>query len=348
MTSIDGCPVFAICGYSGAGKTTLILDIVARLKARGLATLVIKHDAHGLTLDRPGKDSQRAFAAGADVLARDPRQSLLRSHRGDSADLGAVVARARASYDVILIEGHKDAPVPRKLWLRRHARDRPPRRCRPVLMDLGRDEDRGRVAWDCIRAGFDGDGRSLPTLAGVLIGGQSRRMGQSKHLLLHHGRTWLSRIVEAAKQAADEVVLLGAGRVPRSLAHLTRLPDVPGVGGPLAGMRAAIRWRPDARWLFLACDTPLVTGAALRWLREQARPGVWAVQPRLRPGAPAEPLPGCYDPRAASLLESARGPSVLANHVKTVSPVVPPSLARAWLGCNTPADRRRLAAHGLG
>lgn len=340
---MGGCPVFAICGYSGAGKTILILDLVARLGSRGLATLVIKHDAHGLTLDRPGKDSQRAFAAGADVLARDPGQSLLWSHLGDRADLRTVIARASASYDVILVEGHKDTPLPRKLWLRRHARDRPPSRCQPVLLDLGRDEDRTKVAWEWIQAGLDGIGRSLPTLAGVLIGGQSRRMGEAKHLLLHDGRTWLSRIVEAAGQAADQVVLLGAGRVPRSLAHLARLPDVPGVGGPLAGMRAAIRWRPDARWLFLACDTPLVTGAALRWLREQARPGAWAVQPRRRAGAAAEPLPGCYDPRAAFLLESAHGPCDLARHAKTVSPVIPSQFRLCWRSCNTPAERRRLA-----
>jgi molybdopterin-guanine dinucleotide biosynthesis protein A len=148
----------------------------------------------------------------------------------------------------------------------------------------------------------------------------------------------------AARQVADGVVLLGAGRVPRSATPMLRLPDVPGVGGPLAGIRSALRWRPDACWLFLACDTPLVTPAALQWLREQARPGIWAVQPRLMADGPVQPLPGWYDGRSAALLESARGPSGLADHPKTASPVVPAALLPAWWNCNTPADCKRLAA----
>jgi molybdopterin-guanine dinucleotide biosynthesis protein A len=348
MTLLEHTPVFAICGYSGAGKTTLIVELLAHLRARGLATLVIKHDAHGLSIDQPGKDSDRLFGAGADVLARDARQSLLRLHAGDLASLAAIILRARAHYDVILVEGHKATPLPRKLWLRRHPRDRVPQSCRPVALDLQRGDDQGSAALRWIDRELARIARRAPTLAGVLIGGSSRRMGESKHLLRYRGRSWLSRIAAAAAQAADGVVLLGAGRLPPSLAHLPRVPDVADAGGPLAGMRAAARWRPDARWLFLACDTPLITSEALLWLREQSRPGVWAVLPRLHAGAAVEPLPGWYDLRAALWLESAAGPSDLARYPRTVSPVVPTHLGSAWRNCNTPADVRRLAsASGL-
>ena len=76
MIDLAQLPVIGICGFSGAGRTTLVLDLVRLLARRGLRTLVIKHDAHGLNIDRRGKDTQLAFAAGADVLARDHRQSV--------------------------------------------------------------------------------------------------------------------------------------------------------------------------------------------------------------------------------------------------------------------------------
>jgi molybdopterin-guanine dinucleotide biosynthesis protein MobB len=341
-------PVFGICGFSGAGKTTLILEIVRRLRARGLATLVIKHDTHGLTVDRRGKDSQRFFAAGADVIARDQEQSFVRIHLNDSEDLADLVDRSQRDYDVILVEGHKTTPLPRKLWLRRHARDRAPRACLPMDLDLRREPDRISAAWEWIDQGLERIHHAAPTMAGILIGGASLRMGRSKQLLSYRGRTWLARIVAAAKPVTDGVVLLGNGQVPRSCDSLPRLPDVPGLAGPLAGMCAALRWRPDTRWIFLACDCPMVTSKALCWLKEQARPGVWAVQPRPSASERPEPLPGWYDFRAASALASARGPSWLARHPRTATPVLPGPLATAWLNCNTPEDARRLAAMASG
>jgi molybdopterin-guanine dinucleotide biosynthesis protein MobB len=341
MNSLTHTPVFGICGYSGAGKTTLIVEMVGRLRSRGLATLVIKHDAHGLSLDRRGKDSQRFFASGADVIARDPEQSFFRRRQGDSDDLAELVARCQRDYDIILVEGHKTTPLPRKLWLRRHGSDRMPPSCGPVALDLGRDQDRVSATLAWIEEELEALHRAAPILVGILIGGGSRRMGQSKHLLTLRGRTWLSHIVTVARQVSDTVVLLGGGRVPRSCASLLRLPDVPGRGGPLAGMCAAFRWCPDARWLFLACDTPLVTREALVWLKEQARPGIWAVQPRLAARQAPEPLPGWYDFRAASTLESARGPSWMARHPRTATPGVPALFQAAWRGCNTPAEASR-------
>jgi len=346
MIALEHTPVFGICGYSGAGKTTLIVELVRRLCARGLSTLVIKHDAHGLTVDQPGKDSQRFFAAGADVIARDPAQSFHRFHEGAAADLAALFARVYRDYDVILVEGHKATVLPRKIWLRRNAHDRAPRACGPIALDLGRDEDRVAVTSAFVEQVLARINQRAPTLAGILIGGRSQRMGRPKHLLIHRGRTWLSRIVAAVEPSVGSVVLLGAGQVPRSCAHLSRLPDVPGKGGPLAGMCAALRFRPEARWIFLSCDTPLVSREALLWLRDQARPGIWTVQPRLSPRAMPEPFPGWYDFRAAAMLESARGPSWLARHPRAATPLVPRQFAAAWLSCNTPAALRRLPLGG--
>jgi molybdopterin-guanine dinucleotide biosynthesis protein B len=44
-------------GFSGAGKTTLIVRLIPELNRRGLSVSTIKHAHHGFDLDQPGKDS---------------------------------------------------------------------------------------------------------------------------------------------------------------------------------------------------------------------------------------------------------------------------------------------------
>ena len=56
-------------GASGAGKTSLLEQLLPALRARGLAVGAVKHASHGFEADRPGKDSQRLYAAGADAVA---------------------------------------------------------------------------------------------------------------------------------------------------------------------------------------------------------------------------------------------------------------------------------------
>ena len=111
-------PVLAICGWSGSGKTTLIEALLPRLRAQGLRVGVIKHDAHGLQLDAPGKDTDRFFNAGAaQVVAYDGTQLFSREPIQEDAD-GSDLAleRMRADLDLILVEGHKDTALP-KIWI---------------------------------------------------------------------------------------------------------------------------------------------------------------------------------------------------------------------------------------
>ena len=115
---LDDLPVLAVCGWSGSGKTTLIERLVPLLRARGLDIAVVKHDVHGIDVDRPGKDSDRLFRAGADVLLRGKEEAVLRTHRRTHrpGDLADALKSAARRYDLVLVEGHKDTPL-RKLWL---------------------------------------------------------------------------------------------------------------------------------------------------------------------------------------------------------------------------------------
>ncbi len=119
-------PVVGICGWSGAGKTTLIEALIPCLKARGLAVGVIKHDAHGLSPDTKGKDTERLWRAGAEaVCASDGGQSFVRRRLHEPVDLSVLVEEMPKDLDVIIIEGHKDSDVP-KVWVAGNGDGPPP------------------------------------------------------------------------------------------------------------------------------------------------------------------------------------------------------------------------------
>jgi len=344
---LSDLPVFAICGHSGSGKTTLIEALLPRLRAGGLAVAVAKFHAHGIDVDRPGKDSDRFFRAGADVFLQGPDQGFSRIHPPGGPPALQLAALARR-YDLVLVEGRKPLPCA-KVWLLREGERRPPRALGPALACLSRDADRAEATWGLLESWLPAQWRRPPVFGCVLIGGRSARMGRPKHLLRQGRRTWLEHTVGCLRPVAEKAVIAGAGEVPRALADAAHLPDAPGVSGPLAGILAAMRWAPWATWLVAACDMPNISREALEWLLSTRRPGVWATLPRPAGGRGVEPLLAHYDFRARVIMEdlAAEGelaPSAVAKHPKSLTPLPPAALRAAWENVNTSADLAHHAA----
>ena len=112
--------VVGFCGYSGAGKTTLIERLIPRFKAAGQRVSVIKHAHHGFDIDRPGKDSWRHREAGAfEVLvASDRRLALLREleQQPSETDLAALIGEL-SECDWVFVEGFRRAAIPKlEVW----------------------------------------------------------------------------------------------------------------------------------------------------------------------------------------------------------------------------------------
>jgi molybdopterin-guanine dinucleotide biosynthesis adapter protein len=119
--------VFGIAGFSGSGKTMLIEQLVARCAARGLEVAVLKHSHHGFDVDKPGKDTWRHREAGAhEVMVVSPaRWALMHENReGREATLDELLARV-SPCDLVLVEGFKQAPIP-KLEVYRPDNGKPP------------------------------------------------------------------------------------------------------------------------------------------------------------------------------------------------------------------------------
>ncbi len=343
-----GAPVLAVCGFSGSGKTTLLEAAIPRLVERGLAVAVVKHDAHGFEVDRPGKDSDRFFRAGATVMLSGEQQQFERRGAVAKLSLESVLARLGRDHDLLLVEGHKDIPLP-KFWLESAELPDVPESVINIV---------GRLAWNSARldAFMEFIDRWLPTAwnarplyRGLLVGGTSSRMGSVKQVLRFGGRA-LGEIAAEALAAGREdsrVVMLGPGVLPEGLQNRVRLPDSPGFGGPAAGMIAAHRWAPEAAWIVAACDHPWLRPRHIEWLAAQRKPGCWAVVPMQEDGHPY-PMLALYEPQALELLErqaqadqeeNARA-AVLLDSPRTLVLAPPAELADGWKNVNTPEELR--------
>ncbi len=338
-------PVLAVCGFSGSGKTTLLEAVIPKLTARGLAVAVVKHDAHGLEVDREGKDSDRLFRAGATVVARGPGESFTRRRPRAEDELADLLRELVADHDLVLVEGHKATPLA-KLWLQGAEGTVPPPDVTGVLEVLPLEADRIRALIARVEWCLDRSLRRRRVFGGLLVGGASRRMGRPKALLELGGRTIGERVASALAPRVERLLLLGAGPAPDALAGCERLPDPSGLAGPLAGILAALRWQPRATWVIAACDLPFASEEAVAWLLDQRAAGRWAVIPS-RSGGGLEPLLAVYEPWALRPLErlaanAGRAPRELAALAAVATPAPPAALAAAWVNVNTPEDLARL------
>lgn len=103
--------VIGITGWSGSGKTSLIIRLIPELRARGLRVATLKHAHHSFDLDTAGKDSYRHRAAGASEVVVSSRKRWAIMHENSTDDeptLDNLLARMSPA-DIILVEGFKSA-----------------------------------------------------------------------------------------------------------------------------------------------------------------------------------------------------------------------------------------------
>lgn len=113
-TRLPDRPVIGIVGYSGAGKTTLIERLIPLLRDQ-LTVSVIKQARADFDIDRPGKDSWRHRQAGAGevLVASERRWALMHECDGEDAWTLGDYLRCLAPCDLVIVEGFRQAPIPR-------------------------------------------------------------------------------------------------------------------------------------------------------------------------------------------------------------------------------------------
>lgn len=102
----------AFTGPSNSGKTTIILKVARKLiHEHGKEVAIIKHDPKDKArFDVEGKDSYRFSDTGAEVIVTSPTRTTYFSQRHKELD---EMIRLFDDFDVLLVEGLKNLPLPR-------------------------------------------------------------------------------------------------------------------------------------------------------------------------------------------------------------------------------------------
>lgn len=101
--------IFGIVGWSGSGKTELLVKLLPELRRRGFKVSTMKHTHHNFDLDKPGKDSYRHREAGAEevMVASGGRWALVHELRDEpEPDMDYLIEQMNP-VDLLLIEGFK-------------------------------------------------------------------------------------------------------------------------------------------------------------------------------------------------------------------------------------------------
>lgn len=308
----------ALCGYSGAGKTTLAVKLLEKWSARYRVGYV-KHDAHRFEMDTPGKDTYEATAAGAAaVMINDARHfahiSTLPYSRIDRGN-------ALTNADFVIAEGFKQSDLPKLLLLDAEGRAESEFQAgtfKNVLAVVGpaarvdgfaglpffnRDDVDGIAAF--LETHFM-KLAAAPLYGLVLIGGKSRRMGQSKWSLNYTAETQAERTAKLLSGVCDQVSLsVRANQEQAGLPALPQIVDRFPPWGPLTGILSAMHAHPDAAWLVAAVDLPFLDAATLADLKAARDPFKIATGYRSANDGMPEPLCTIFEPRAAQRLMQA-------------------------------------------
>jgi molybdopterin-guanine dinucleotide biosynthesis protein A len=143
-----------------------------------------------------------------------------------------------------------------------------------------------------------------PLLGLVLAGGRSTRMRTDKAALVYGGRSQLERAMALLGPHVRRtyVSVRGDQQGDPLRARFPQILDTHENLGPIAGLLAAQASLPEAAWLVLACDLPLLDEATLAHLIRSRAPERAATAYRSSHDGLPEPLCAIWEPRSAAAL----------------------------------------------
>ncbi|HVS76620.1 MAG TPA: NTP transferase domain-containing protein [Steroidobacteraceae bacterium] len=147
---------------------------------------------------------------------------------------------------------------------------------------------------------------AAPLYGLVLAGGRSARMQRDKAALQYAGRTQLERAVELITPLVERVfVSVRHDQTGDPLrARFAQIVDSGEVEGPIAGILAAQSRHPDAAWLVLACDLPLLDHETLQHLVRSRQLERQATAYRSSHDGLPEPLCAIYEPSSREAIRA--------------------------------------------
>ena len=185
----------------------------------------------------------------------------------------------------------------------------------------------------------------------ILVGGKSTRMGSDKAFLDYHGKPQYAILADILRGLNIETFIsCREEQAAQFTDNHSVITDTFLELGPFGAILSAFREDPNAAWLVLACDLPLLDAETLQFLIENRNPHLTATSfksPESKEGFP-EPLIAIWEPRAyPTLLQFlAQGVScprkVLIN--SEIELLTAP-METALMNVNTPEERASVENH---
>jgi len=156
----------------------------------------------------------------------------------------------------------------------------------------------------------------------VLSGGKSTRMGTDKGLIEYHGVPQRDYLYDLLTKVCDETYISLRKEQEENVPFgFQTLVDLNEFRGPYNGLLSAHKKYPEAAWLVLACDLPLMDLEALKELISHRDTTKQATAFALKDNPLPEPLCAIWEPHAlqdsVSYLEAGNGTcprKYLINH----------------------------------
>lgn len=308
-------------GFSGSGKTTLIEKLIPHFSKDHLIAC-LKSDAHRVAMDQPGKDTYRYSQAGAQgvYIHSDSLHAHLHQPFQDSLQLKSQLKH----YDLVFIEGWKSSTIPKFLFVdeagemlssiqtgsitdvialvgTHTSEEFHSQNPNNQLPYFNRDQLQEIIQF--IKSYYQVLVNSTPLFGLVLAGGKSSRMGQDKAQLNIQSQPMAVKAYELLEIHCQEVFLSrnpdqDTLNIPDSQVLNDQYLDM----GPLSGILSAMHQYPNAAWLVVACDLPLLDEATLQQLCTQRDPYQFASCFIDSQGKFPEPLCTIYEPKSFSRL----------------------------------------------
>ena len=182
-----------------------------------------------------------------------------------------------------------------------------------------------------------------PLMGLVLSGGKSTRMGKDKGLLQYHHKPQREYIYDLATHYADDVFY--SVRADQEIGDGERaILDSENVNGPFNGLLSAHRKYPEASWLVLACDLPLLDKNTLKTLVRERDPNMDATALATSASGLPEPLAAIWEPSALRkaleylAVSTSTCPRKFLLQPQTRIKLVTPDTDDVLLNANSPED----------
>ncbi len=112
--SSEEVTIISIAGKQNAGKTTLLKDLIPKLKEHGRRVGTLKYNIRKFDIDHEGKDTYKYSNSGADSVAISTQSEfVVMKKTANPLTLHEIINVHFNDVDVVLVEGYREDGYPR-------------------------------------------------------------------------------------------------------------------------------------------------------------------------------------------------------------------------------------------